>query len=575
MEGSSVPSVPGATTLGKYRLIAELGHGGMAEVYLAVSGGPAGFNKLVVIKQIRPQLAEDPEFLGMFLDEARLAARLSHPNVVQTNEVGQDGQRYFIAMEYLEGQPWNRILHRVGRSGPVPLGVQLRVLIDVLAGLQHAHELTDYDGTPLRVVHRDVTPHNVFVTYDGQIKVVDFGIAKALNSSSETRTGVLKGKVSYMSPEQARGETVDRRADLFSVGVMMWEALTGRRLWKGVPDVTILHRLLAGELPSPRSLRPDLDEGLEAICMKALSLEREDRFSTALELQAALEETMDRLGERTQARDVGKLVLQHFEVDRARIKTLVEEQLRAKVSSEPGRVAPLPLLDPHSHSSSSLDRPTADGTLRVVGIDGTPSAVFPAATPASQSNASLTNASPVEVTLAAEGGGAARAGGRKLMAILAVAGGAFLAAGLWAVTRSTPPPGSAPAATSEATTASPAATAAPAPAQVELRISATPAEAHLFLDDQLLAGNPFKGSYPASAAQHQLRVEAAGFTPVTRRIALDKDYEIDLALQPDAAAPAAPVYHRPTGQPVPTDDDMHRPTTRPKRNVDSNNPYGQ
>src|ERR1700722_16531169 len=188
MEGSQAmqSSSASASTLGKYRLIAELGHGGMAEGYLAVAGGPAGFNKLVVIKQIRPQLAEDPEFLGMFLDEARLAARLSHPHVVQTNEVGQEGERYFIAMEYLEGQPLNRIVHRLQKSGGLPLALHLKIVGDALLGLHHAHELVDYDGTPLSVVHRDVTSHNVFVTYDGQVKVVDFGIAKALNSSTET-----------------------------------------------------------------------------------------------------------------------------------------------------------------------------------------------------------------------------------------------------------------------------------------------------------------------------------------------------------------------------------------------------
>src|SRR6185437_1077783 len=205
LEGSQGTSAGGANTLGKYRLIAELGHGGMAEVYLAVVRGPAGFNKLVVIKQIRPQLAEDPEFLGMFLDEARLAARLSHPNVVQTNEVGQEGNRYFIAMEYLEGQPLNRILHRLQKSGGLPLGLHIKILSDVLAGLHHAHELADYDGTALEVVHRDVTPHNVFVTYEGQVKVVDFGIAKAAGRAGETRHGVIKGKAPYMAPEQAAG----------------------------------------------------------------------------------------------------------------------------------------------------------------------------------------------------------------------------------------------------------------------------------------------------------------------------------------------------------------------------------
>jgi eukaryotic-like serine/threonine-protein kinase len=159
-------------TIGKYRLIAELGHGGMAQVFLAMARGPAGFNKLVVIKQIREQLAEDG-----------LAARLNHPNVVQTNEVGQEGKRYFIAMEYLEGQPLNRIVNRTAKDGSLTSTLYVRILIDALNGLHYAHELADFDGTPLMVVHRDMTPHNVFVTYNGQVKVVDFGIAKALGST--------------------------------------------------------------------------------------------------------------------------------------------------------------------------------------------------------------------------------------------------------------------------------------------------------------------------------------------------------------------------------------------------------
>lgn len=317
----------GANTLGKYRLIAELGRGGMSEVYLACVVGPGGFNKLTVIKQIKTDLAEDPDFVTMFLEEARLAARLSHPNVVQTNEVGQDAHRYFIAMEYLEGQPYSRILNRLGRDRGLPLGMSLRILCDVCSGLHHAHELTDYDGRPLEVVHRDVTPHNVFITYQGQVKIVDFGIAKAMNSSLETRTGVLKGKVGYMAPEQARGERVDRRADLFSVGVMLWEAAVGRRLWKGLSEVAVLHRLLHGEIPRPREMRPDISDRLESIIMGALAVDRDHRYPTAAALQADLEELIDGPGMRTTVRDIGQVVAQAFADDRAKLRQIVDHQL--------------------------------------------------------------------------------------------------------------------------------------------------------------------------------------------------------------------------------------------------------
>ena len=316
----------GTGALGKYRLIAELGHGGMAEVYLALASGPAGFNKLVVIKQIRQQFAEDPEFLTMFLDEARLAARLNHPNVVQTNEVGEDGGRYFIAMEYLEGQPLNRVLNRLGKdkSDALTLPMQLTVLVETLAGLHHAHELCDFDGTPLSVVHRDMSPHNIFVTYAGQVKIVDFGIAKALSSSSETRTGVLKGKIGYMAPEQAMGERVDRRADIFSVGMILWEMITGKRMFKGLPDVAALQRIVNGDLPSPRTIIPGLSDRLEAVCLKALARDRDQRYATAAELASDLEDVVHDLGVRGSPRDVGRLISTAFEGERARIKQLVE-----------------------------------------------------------------------------------------------------------------------------------------------------------------------------------------------------------------------------------------------------------
>ena len=294
--------------MGKYQLIAELGHGGMAQVFLARASGPAGFNKLVVIKQIRPQFAEDPDFLSMFLDEARLAARLNHPNVVQTNEVGADDGRYFISMEYLEGQPLNRVLSRLGpksEGDKLTLQMQLLVLVDTLAGLHHAHELLDFDGTPLAVVHRDMSPHNIFVTYAGQVKIVDFGIAKALSSSSETRTGVLKGKIGYMAPEQAMGEKVDRRADIFSCGMILWEMLTGRRMFKGVPDVAALQRIVSGDLPTVRSVVPDVPERLEQICAKALAQNRDVRYATAADMAADLEDAiLSALDDAQQAGDI-------------------------------------------------------------------------------------------------------------------------------------------------------------------------------------------------------------------------------------------------------------------------------
>jgi serine/threonine-protein kinase len=564
MEGKPVTTTgASANSLGKYRLIAELGHGGMAEVYLAVVRGPAGFNKLVVIKQIRPQLAEDPEFLGMFLDEARLAARLSHPNVVQTNEVGQEGSRYFIAMEYLEGQPLNRVVHRLGRSGGLPLAMHLKVISDTLAGLHHAHELADYDGTALNVVHRDVTPHNIFVTYDGGVKVVDFGIAKALNSSSETRTGVLKGKVAYMAPEQARGERVDRRADVFSVGVMMWEAATGRRLWKGVPDITILQRLLGGEIPTPRSIKADVPEKLEAIILKALAHQREDRYPTAAELQTAIDSYLDDSGERVHTRDIGKLVITHFEADRAKIKGIIDEQLRARPASE---LVALPIIDQVTHNSSSggssSDRSSiSDAKVEIVG-SGSGSTSYTGA-----------NVLFASSSAAAADGSRSRRG---LVAAGALLVGAVLAVGFWQITKTpTPDPALAAGGTSATVAASVAPTGAPAAADVELAISVKPPEARIFLDDKPLLGNPYKGKHTKDGVTHKLRIEAAGFTTRNESLGLDKDHSIELVLAKDAE-PEKPIRHIVGGPVAPPPEEMTRPAgKKPQRTLDTSNPYKQ
>jgi len=206
---------------GRYQLLGSLGQGGMADVYLAVARGPLGFSKLVVLKRLRANADDDGRAVQMFLDEARIAARLRHPNIVDTYDVGQEVDSHFIAMEYLDGQPFNRLLKMARASGVHP-SAWVYIVCEALHGLHHAHELRDYDGAPLQIVHRDVSPHNIFVTYDAEIKVVDFGVAKATLNLIETEAGYLKGKIGYMAPEQALGGEVDRRADIFSMGVVLW-----------------------------------------------------------------------------------------------------------------------------------------------------------------------------------------------------------------------------------------------------------------------------------------------------------------------------------------------------------------
>jgi eukaryotic-like serine/threonine-protein kinase len=334
---------------GKYRLIASLGHGGMADVFLAVVRGPAGFNKLQVIKRLRPNLAEEPEFIDMFLDEARLAARLSHPNVVQTHEVGELGGSYFMAMEFLDGQPLSRVTRRAQKEGGIPTHIWLQIVIDALAGLHYAHELKDYDGTPLQIVHRDASPHNIFVTYDGQAKVVDFGIAKAASRSSETRTGVLKGKVAYMAPEQARSGDIDRRADIFVCGVLMWELIAGTKMWKSKSDIETLEALVKGRYPNLRAAKADVPDELERICLKALALNPDERYATATDMRADLISYLEKNGHRRSAEEVGKYISDLFKDKRDEFKALIETQLSNLKDGDGG----LALVDINSAATST------------------------------------------------------------------------------------------------------------------------------------------------------------------------------------------------------------------------------
>jgi serine/threonine-protein kinase len=324
--------------LGKYRLVAELGHGGMADVYLALVEGPtgSGFSKLAVVKRLRANLAEDPEFVAMLVDEARITARLNHPNVVQMLEVGVANDEYFLAMEYLDGQPLHRIERRASRMGVHrPVRLRLSVLADVLSGLHHAHELADYDGSPLGIVHRDVTPQNVFVTYDGHVKVMDFGIAKAAGRAQETMQGIVKGKVRYMSPEQAMGQPLDRRADVFAVGVMLWQAATGMRFWGDLDELAIVQALIGGEFEaSPRAVCPDVPEELDRICRKALERHADARYATALDLRADLEAFLGATAVNGR-REIAQIVNQLFEKERRELRAIIERAGRDAARAKP------------------------------------------------------------------------------------------------------------------------------------------------------------------------------------------------------------------------------------------------
>jgi eukaryotic-like serine/threonine-protein kinase len=314
-------------TVGRYRLLGELGQGGTATVHLAVASGLAGFNKLVVLKKMKPQFTSEPGFAEMFLTEARLAARLNHPNIVQTNEVFEHEGLPVLVMEYLEGRSFADIGAARTPSGPFHLGHSLTVISEALSGLHYSHEATDFNGHTLELVHRDVTPHNVFVTYEGQVKILDFGIAKLKDSSVNTETGVVKGKLRYIPPEQIVGEAVDRRADLYAVGVMLWEIAAGEKLWRGMSDAAVMNRVINEKIPRPSEKNPAVDPAFEALIMKALSPDPNGRHKTALHLQQAVDEVRRGLPGATSARDLIPAMDTLFGADRTTTRKLVEARL--------------------------------------------------------------------------------------------------------------------------------------------------------------------------------------------------------------------------------------------------------
>jgi serine/threonine protein kinase len=289
LEAGSPVDAP-VQTIGRYALHTEIASGGMAAVHIGRLLGPVGFARTVAIKRLHPPLAKDPEFVAMFLDEARLAARIRHPNVVSTLDVVATEGELFVVMEYVPGESLARLLRAVRTNKDlVPVPVAATIMVGVLHGLHAAHEARDERGDALRIVHRDVSPHNILVGTDGDAHVIDFGIAKARGRMQVTRQGQIKGKLSYMPSEQLLGQPLDHRADIFAASIVLWEALTGQRLYEGVDDGEVYAKVLSGSVDPPSLYAKGLSPAIDAIVMRGLARERTDRYSTAREMALAIE----------------------------------------------------------------------------------------------------------------------------------------------------------------------------------------------------------------------------------------------------------------------------------------------
>lgn len=309
---------------GQYVLVRKLAEGGMAEIFLAKRLGADGFERNVVIKRMLSSLSGIPEFVEMFRDEARLAAKLSHPNIVQIQDLGFTDGCYYICMEYLPGEDFSTTVRTASFRGeymPVPL--VMRVLVDAARGLHYAHEFSDESGRRLNIVHRDISPSNLYVTYEGQVKVLDFGISKYESRQAQTRTGVVKGKYIYMAPEQARGGQVDRRADIFALGVSLYESLTHVRPFARDNDLAVLSALLDGDFQPPRELRPELSPELEMVVLRAMAYDPDERYATAAEFADDLEHLLSREPQRPTGSALAEYLRSSFGEERYAEKTRI------------------------------------------------------------------------------------------------------------------------------------------------------------------------------------------------------------------------------------------------------------
>jgi len=422
------------TRFGKYLLLEKLATGGMAQLYRAKIIGVEGFEKFIAIKQILPHLAHEEELITSFIDEAKLAALLNHQNVVQIYDFGSMENSYFITMEFLHGKDLRSVNAKAKEKGtPVSLENALYLISKVCAGLDYAHKLKDFQGKSLHIIHRDISPQNIFLTYEGDVKIVDFGIAKAASQSTITQVGMIKGKVAYMSPEQAAGKVIDHRSDIFATGILLYELVAGRRMFQGDDTLQILSKVREAEFTPLGTLKGGLPEKLYDIVAKALAKEPEDRYQSLVDMQADIEECIFRLNLRPSGRSMAEY-----------LKLLFAEDIEAegkRMADAAGAGAASDRAQEAEASLRSTDKPPAQEPL------------VPKTEPSPPAKAVTRPAEPAQggkkVALAAIAG----------VAVLILLGGGYYLLGKGkgpSVTIATAPP-------SQATSPSPAAPPAPPP----------------------------------------------------------------------------------------------------------------
>src|SRR6218665_900678 len=522
-----------SVSLGKYQLLRKIAAGGMGQIFLALERN-AGIERLVVLKRVLPHLTQDEDFLQMFREEAQLVAGLRHPNLITILEWTQLEDRHCLVMEYVQGEDVRRLDKFARAQGrPLPVGLALRLVAEAAAGLHYAHQACDPQGQPLKLVHRDVSPQNILVGFDGGVKVIDFGVAKAAGSASHTATGVLKGKYPYMSPEQANGHAVDARSDLFALGVVLWELLTGRRLFKGESDMMTLRLVRDCQVPPPSQVQPSLPPELDALVLSALAPTPEGRFPDCGAFRLALED----------------FLLQHrMPASNAHLSAWLHELYAERIAHEANpahldQLAEDSDLDSHSNASSSTTQRSQSQSV-VPAAGATPSPSRPAPVPGTQHTRSVQE----EVS-------------RRWLPVSRMATGLgllLMLAGAAVILRSEEPLEEVPTPVPVAVSA-PVSTPPPPPTEAEpraviLKVRSEPPGARVEVDGRVSGQTPLDMPLAANAPPVTLALRLEGYEPASRRVSPKDAPEVSVRLYPKPVVQKPPRRGTPPPPPPPALD---------------------
>src|SRR4051812_7682668 len=482
-------------SFGRYRIRGVLGEGGMGRLYVAEQTGIEGFAKIVALKRILPHLADSAPFRKLFLNEARVAARLEHPNIVGTYELGEVDGTYFMALEYLPGEDLAAILEQCETPAPMPIEMAASLVQQAATGLRYAHNLREASGQPSGLVHCDVNPSNIFVTYYGMVKLLDFGVVKASTLNDTTSPGLFKGKYAYCAPEQLQGDPVDHRTDVFCLGIVLWECLTGHRLFAGPNEAATIDAVRGQAVVPPSLLRPQVPFRLDEITLRALARDPSHRYQDAGEMADALEQLLTETGHRPTSTSIGQWLESLFGAERAALKKSI-----AQGSEVESALAKLATASPAEMSEASARNMSA---MRPRPLWSTGMARQPLArTPAPPPQASQVEPLPPRFEAPAPEPAVSIRPRSPWRAVVGIAVGFLLAAGIGVLVKNGVP-----------------AKAPPATTVAGLEIQTTPAGANIFID-----GNPSGLVTPATlrdlrpAQAMELRLTKDGYAPFVRRM---------------------------------------------------------